>query len=266
MQLLRSAGLIAAVAASVSFTLADAPNDGRKVLDKAVTALGGDHFLNLHVLERSGRVYAFFHDQLSGLELFHSYIEYLPPQKGKALDVRERELLGKKRDYSYLFLPDQAWDITYRGARPVADESWDRYFRVTHNDILYILRCRLNEPGLEIDYIGPDVYLGRHVEVVDITDTANQTVRAMFDHNTMLPLRETYSWFDEKTREHNDESSDYDKYRDAGGGVMWPFVIEREHNGYKVYQMFAETAQANPPVPPGIFDLPAGVTRLKKVD
>lgn len=256
----------AAVFATIPKSVAQTPKDGHKMIDSVVAALGGDRFLNLHVLERSGRVYAFFHDRLSGLELFHSYTEYLPKQaKATDLDVRERELLGKKQDYSYLFLPDQAFDVTYRGARPIPDESWDRYQRTTHNDVLYILRCRLNEQGLEIDYMGTDIYLGRHVEVVDITDAANQTIHIMFDHNTMFPLHETYTWFDDKTREHNDESTDYDKFRDVGGGIMWPYVIEREHNGYKTYQMFAESAQANPSLPKDIFELPAGAKMLKKV-
>lgn len=266
MSLFRTAALVTGLSAFLSLTFADTPKDGRKVLDSVVAALGGERFLHLHALERRGRVYAFFHDELSGLELFHSFTEYLPPQKNNSLDVRERELLGKKQDYSYLFLPDVAYDVTYRGVRPIPDESWDRYVRTTRNDILYILLCRLDEPGLEIDYIGPDVYLGKHVEVIEITDSSNQTVRVLFDHNTMYPLHESYNWFDDKTREHNDESSDYDKYRDAGGGIMWPYVIEREHNGYKTYQMFAESVQANPAISPGTFDLPAGLKRLKKVD
>jgi hypothetical protein len=254
--------LLAALAACLHAQ--DSEKKGREVADKVIAALGGDRFLHMQNRVVSGRIYAFFHDQLSGLDLAQIYVEYLetPPKDGIAL--RERELLGKKRDYSFLFLPTQGWDVTFRGARPIPDEDWERYVRTNRNDILYILRYRLNESGLLIDYIGSDIYLSRHVETIEITDATNQTIHVYLDHNTMLPVHQTFSWIDEKTRMHNDEATEFDKYRDAGG-VMWPFSIERSRNGYKAYQQFAEKVEINQSLPPKIFDLPPGVKVLSKV-
>ncbi|MBV9266756.1 MAG: hypothetical protein JO061_11360 [Acidobacteriaceae bacterium] len=240
------------------------PDKARQVIDAAVAALGGDRFLNMQSRVASGRIYGFFHDQMSGEDVAKVYVEYLPAANGSGLRVRERELLGKKLDYSYLYLSDQGWDVTFRGARPISDEQWERYSRSTENDVLYILRTRLKEPGMQFDYIGSDVYLSRHVEVVDITDAKERTIRVYFDFNTKLPLRETYQWLDPVTRAHDDAETDYDKYRDAGGGVMWPFTIELHRNGYKAFQMFADKVEVNPPLPKGIFDLPSGVKVLKK--
>jgi hypothetical protein len=81
----------------------------------------------------------------------------------------------------------------------------------------------------------------------------------------MLPVRETYSWLDPDTKQPNDAVTNYDKYRDAGG-VMWPFTIERERNGYKTFQMFAASVEVNQPVPPNTFELPPGAKVLKKVN
>lgn len=242
------------------------PNKGEQIINQAISALGGDRFLNMRNRVDKGRIYAFFHDQLSGLDVTTTYTEYLPQVPANGLGIREREILGKKQDYSYLFLPDQAWDITFRGARPVEDEVWKRYARTTENDILYILKVRHAEPGLQYDYSGSEVFLSTHVEVVDVTDAKDRTVRVYFDHNTFLPVRETFTWQDEKTREHNDEEIDYDKWRDAGDGVTWPFSIERQRNGYKTYQMFASHVEVNQPVPPGTFDLPPGAKILKKAE
>src|SRR5450631_2769372 len=55
-----------------------APSKGRETIDKAVAALGGDRFLHMKSRVSSGRIYAFFHDQISGLDLAKIYIEYLP--------------------------------------------------------------------------------------------------------------------------------------------------------------------------------------------
>jgi hypothetical protein len=241
-------------------------NKGKQIVDQALAAMGGDRFLNMKNRVAKGRIYSFFHDELSGLDVTTTFTEYLPQTAPNGLAIREREILGKKQDYSYLFLPNQAWDITFRGARPVEDEVWNRYVRTTENDILYILKVRHDEPGLQYDYGGSEVYVSTHVEVVDITDAKDRTVRVYFDHNTFLPIRETFSWQDPQTREHNDEEIDYDKWRDAGNGVMWPFSIERQRNGYKTYQMFANNVMVNQSVPANTFELPPGAKVLKKAE
>ncbi len=97
----------------------DTSQKGRKIIDQAIAALGGDHYLHMRNRVASGRIYAFFHDQLSGLEIAKVYVEYsdAPPPNGLA--IRERELLGKKQDYSFLFLSDQALgcDLPWSKAR-----------------------------------------------------------------------------------------------------------------------------------------------------
>lgn len=252
------------------FVVAGEPQDisskGKELAVRAIAALGGDRFVNMRYRFTTGRIYSFFHDQLSGEDLAKIYTEYLPQPPAKGLGIQEREVLGKKQDYSYLFLPDQGWDITFRGARPIDDERWDRYSRSVQNDVLYILKVRFQEPGMQFDYIGSDVYLGTHVEVIEITDSQNQTVRVLLDHNTMLPVHQTFSWLDPQTKYRNDEAADYDKYRDIGSGIKWPYTVERERNGYKTYQMFAATILADQSPPPKTFELPPGAKVLKKVD
>ncbi len=241
-------------------------NKGREIVDRALSALGGERFTHMRTRVSTGRIYSFFHDEMSGYDVTKIYTEYSETPAGKGLSIREREVLGKKQDYSYLFLDDQGWDITFRGARPVEQEVWERYRRTTENDILYLLKVRLSEPGMTFDYIGSEVHLSTHVEVVDITDAQDQTIRVSFDHNTGLPVRETFTWLDPETKYRNDEITEYDKYRDAGGGIMWPFTVERSRNGYKTYQMFANSVEANGAVPKSIFDLPPGVKVLRKSD
>ena len=257
--------LAALVLTLISFSQASPANKGKQVVDAAVTALGGERFLQMKTRVASGRVYAFFHDELSGLDIATIYTEYPEQKPASGLAQLEREVLGKKQDYSYLFLADQGWDVTFRGARPISDESWDRYSRTTENDILYLLRTRHDEPGMDFDYVGSEVYLSRHIEVVDITDAKSRTIRVYFDYNSKLPVQQIYSWLDPDTKQRNEEVSVFDKYRDTGQGIMWPFSIERERNGYKTYQFFANRVEANVPVPPKMFELPPGARVLKKV-
>jgi hypothetical protein len=243
-----------------------APNKGKQVVDEAVKALGGERFLNMHSRHTNARLYSFFHDKMSGYDIANIYTQYRDEKGAKGLQVREREVLGKKQDYSYLFLEEQGFDITFRGARPLADDRWESYARTAGNDILYLLRYRYDEPGMEFDYVGNQVFITNHVEVVDITDAKGKTVRVYFDFNSKLPVRQSFQWLDPETREHNDEITEFDKWRDAGNGIMWPFTIERERNGYKVYQIFANKVEANAELPANIFELPKGAEILKKVN
>jgi hypothetical protein len=242
------------------------PDRAKQIVDQSVRALGGDHFLNMRTRHVSGRIYGFFHDRVSGYDIANFYTQYLDDKDLKGVHLREHEVLGKKQDYSYLYLPDQGFDITFRGARPLEAERWDRYVRTTTNDILYWLRFRYNEPGMQYDYIGNQVLITNHVEVVDITDANDRTVRVYFDYNTKLPVRQSFQWLDPETKEHNDEVTDFDKWRDAGDGVMWPFTIERARNGYKFYQIFASKVEIDGELPDDIFNLPKGAQILKKVN
>jgi hypothetical protein len=255
-----------AVAQTPALPLAPSQIKGRQMIDKAIVALGDSAFTHMRSVTTYGRIYGFFHDKLSGLDLARTYREYDDELPAKGLGVKERQVLGKKQDYSYLYLADQAFDITFRGARPIPDESWQKYVRGTRNDILYILRFRMKEPGLQFDYIGSDVFLSNHVEVVEVSDAQDITIRVYFDHNSMLPIRQTYTWLDPATHERNEEVTIYDKWRNAGFGVMWPFSIERERNGYKTYQSFCDSVEVDKALPAKIFDLPPGITILKKVD
>ncbi|HEX4164008.1 MAG TPA: hypothetical protein VHZ55_00920 [Bryobacteraceae bacterium] len=258
-------GLAATLAAPV-FSQSTPDNKGKEVVASAIEGLGGSNFLQMRTRVASGRVYAFFHDNLSNLDLATIYTQYSATKPAKGLALQEREVLGKKHDYSYLFLADQGWDVTFRGARPIPDESWQNYVRSTETNVLYLLRARQGEAGMDFDYIGSDVFVSRHVEIVEITDSQGRTIRVYLEHNTRLPMRQTYTWLDEQTRERNEEVTVFDKYRDIGEGIMWPYSIEREKNGYKVYQLFAEKMEANVDIPPKMFELPPGAKVLKRVD
>lgn len=242
------------------------PNKGKQLIDQTIQALGGDRFLNMHTRHSKGRIYTFFHDQMYGSDIANVYVQYLDDKSLKGVQVRERQVLGKKQDYSYLYLPDQGFDVTFRGARPLPDDRWDNYVRITKNDVLYWLRYRHDEPGMQYDYIGNQVLITNHVEVVDMTDSQDTTIRVYLDYNTKLPVQQTFKWLDPETKEHNDEVTDFDKWRNAGDGIMWPFTIERHRNGYKVYQMFASSVEINAELPANIFDLPKGAQILRKMN
>jgi hypothetical protein len=203
------------------------------------------------------------------------YTTYLPrpdPPEPGFLGVRVRDARGrkpedivlKKQEDIILYTDGTGYEVTFRGARPLADTVIQQFKIATLHNIFYILRQRLTEPGLVLDARDADFLDNRPVEIVDITDANNDTVTVYFDQLTKLPTRQRYYRKDPIDNSKLEEVSVYAKYRDVGGGVMWPFAIRRERNGEKIFEMYSETVEINQDFKDSMFALPAGLKILKK--
>ena len=240
---------------------------GKRLIDESLNALGGDRFLSMQDRVESGRAYSFYREKLNGLTIAKLYTRYLPnvTDTANTLGVVEREFFGKKEDSSVLFGQDEAWDITFRGARPIPTEQFARYKESTLRNILYILRVRLRETGMIFESRGADVLSNRPVEIVDVTDAQNRTTTVYFDQITKLPVRQVFYRRNPETKDKDEEVTEFSKYRDVGGGVQWPFTIHRERNGEKIYEMFAETGEIAKKTPENLFVLPSSTKLLKPI-
>jgi hypothetical protein len=236
---------------------------GKRVVDEAIAALGGEKFLSMNDRVESGRAYSFYRERLSGLARATIYTRYAAPAPGK-LALDERQAFGKDEDSAVLFQRDgDAFEITFRGARPLAPDRTARYNDSTTHNVLYILRTRLKEPGLIFESRGSDVVDNMPVEIVDIIDSNNETTTVYFHRSTKLPVRQMFYRRDPKTRERHEEVTIFSKYRDVGDGVHWPFAIERSRDGEKIFEMYADTVVINQGLADHLFALPTGMKRLK---
>lgn len=244
---------------------AESPKDrGRRVIDKTIEALGGDAFRGMRTRTEGGRAYSFYREQISGLSVALIYTKYIEPDGKTPVYQLEREVLGKKREDAVIFTTNDAYDVTYRGARPLSDDQINRYRETTLHDTFYILRERLAEPGIEFASAGADVVENQPVEIVDIFDSADRNVRVWINSDTFLPAKQRFYRWDPIINDRHEEVTRYAKYRDAGQGVMWPYSIERERDTEKVYQMFSDHVTINDQLPDSMFELPNGIKMLKR--
>jgi hypothetical protein len=233
---------------------------GKRVVDEAIAALGGQKFLTMQNRIESGRAYSFLHDQLTGRAIAKIYTTYTPVAAGKTgvdLGVLERQGFGKNEEYYVLFNNQGAWEVTFRGAKRLDDERVQRNHDTTMNNVFYILRQRLNEPGLIFESRGSDVIENADVELVDITDSQNRVITVAFHHSTKLPVRQVWVWRDPETKERNEEITRFSRYRNVDG-VQWPHQIDRERNGRKVYDIFSDSVLINQNFPDDLFADPSG--------
>jgi hypothetical protein len=236
---------------------------GRRVVNEGLQALGGNAFLHMEDRVEMGRAYSFFNEQLSGLSVAHIYTRYLTPEPGK-LSQRERQAFGKDEYSAVLLTENGGWEITYRGARLLEDQRYENYIDSTLRNIFYIMRQRLNEPGMIFYSRGSELYENLPVEVVDITDADNRTVTIYFSQSTKLPLRQTFRRRNPQYKDFDTEVSVFAKFRDVGGGAKWPFDIRRERNGEKIFEMYADSVTINKNLKDNLFTLPGNLKILPK--
>jgi hypothetical protein len=253
--------LILLACCTVAAAAETAAERGKRVVDEALRALGGDAFLHMQDRVESGRGYGFYREELSGLAVVKIYTRYLAPVPGQ-IAIRERDAQGKKEDSVVLFTENGAWEVTFRGARPLTDLRYANYKDGTLRNIFYILRQRLDEPGLAFYSRGMDMYENRPVEIVDITDAANRTVTVYFDQLTKLPVRQTFKRRNPEYKDFDTEVTVYSKYRDVGGGVQWPCATLRQRNGEKILEVYSDSVTINHGLKDDLFTLPGNLKIL----
>ena len=52
------------------------------------------------------------------------------------------------------------------------------------------------------------------------------------------------------------------EHRDAGGGVLWPYVIQRERDGERIFEIYSESVQVNQGLTDELFTLSADMKVL----
>jgi hypothetical protein len=241
---------------------------GKQVIDEALAALGGERFLSVQNRVEVGRVYSFFREEVSGLSVATIYTKYVPvadTSSTASLAIRERQsFVRNKKEESAVVITDTAgYQITFRGARPLAADSLERYRITTLTNIFYILRVRLREPGMVFESKGQEVWSNQPVNVVDITDSENRVVTVYFNQSTKFPVHQVYYRRDPKTKLRIEEAADYGKYREAGQGVWWPLTTQRTRDGDKIYEVYADSVSINQTMSDSLFMLPADIKMQK---
>jgi hypothetical protein len=235
----------------------------KRVVDEAIEALGGRAFLHMQDRVETGRSYSFDNGKLAGTIITTVYTRYLPPQPGK-VEQLEKDAYGKDElSGGLLYTLEGAWDYNFHGARPMEDQRLADHKDNVLRNIFYILRQRLDEPGMSLYSQGADLWENRAVEIVDITDAENNTVTVYFSKNDKFPVRQTFRRRNVTYGDFDTEATFYNKYHLAEG-IQWPMDIRRDRNGVKIYEMYTDSAEFNKGLDDNVFTLPAKLKVLPK--
>ncbi len=241
-----------------------AKDRGRRLVDKTLEALGGDAFRNMRTRTETGRAYSFYHEKMTGISIARIHTKYLEPDGKTPIYQLQRQVLGKKQEDAVLFTTNDAYDVTYRGAKPLTEQQVQQFRETTLHDIFYILRERLSEPGLEIEGSGADFVENQPVEGIDFFDSENRNVRVWVNSDSYLPAKQRFYRWDATIGDRHEEVTRYSKYRPVGNGVTWPYVIERERDTEKIFELYSERVTVGDPLPDSMFELPNGIRMLSR--
>ncbi|MDE3168419.1 MAG: hypothetical protein KGN36_21635 [Acidobacteriota bacterium] len=252
--------LVFLTCAAVAGGAETAQQRGKRVVYEALEALGGRQFLAMEDRVESGRAYSFYRGEIQGLSIATIYTRYLVPTPGK-VSVRERENFDKDQKYGVLFNESGAWEITYRGAQMLDQKRIDAFRDGTLRNVFYILRERLDEPGLDFFSQGADLWENRPVEIVDITDADNQTTTVYFSALDKLPVRQIFKRRNKEYKDFDTEETIFAKYRDLDG-VKWPYSIRHYRNHEKIFEMYSDSVRINRDLTDDLFTLPVNIKIL----
>ncbi|MFB3815800.1 MAG: hypothetical protein ACE14L_16990 [Terriglobales bacterium] len=242
----------------------------RQLLERMVTALGGQAYLNVQDLKQQGRSYGFRHGEPQGAGvLFTRYWKW--PDKER---VDFREWLGgvqilpgvditSKANYSVVYSGDAGQEITFRGIAALDSDLLQDYQRRRRHSLPWVLRKWLKEPGIILLYEGRAIAERKPAEQVSILTAQNDSATIFMDSSTHLPLKVTFTWRDPKTRERAEEAEGYDNYRSVQG-VMTPFSVTRYHNGEAVSQRFVNSTSYNQGLDDTVFSAKAVAEATQK--
>jgi hypothetical protein len=201
----------------------------KELLQGMIQALGGNAYLNVKDSTCKGRLGSFGHSgALSGYDVFLDYVK--EPDK-------DRQEMSKKRNIIYVTNGNKGWVLDRGGVSDAPSGQIEENERELQVDLDYILRFRLNEPGMIFRYDGPDVVDLKEADWVEIDDPQGHEIRVAIAKLTHLPIRKEVAMRDPVTHMRTEEVDYFSNFQKVDGVTMY-FQETRFRNGMKVFQVF----------------------------
>jgi hypothetical protein len=227
----------------------------RATLDAMVAALGGQRWLTLTSSMEQGRTSGFYQGKPTGMTAEFYEIQKFPDQS--------RIELGKKRDVVEIILPDQAWEVTYKGKKELPKDQIQELIRRRDHAIRTAMAVWLNDPKTVLIYGGQNLVERHLADQTTLINAENDSITIQTDAETHLPLRRSYQWRDPLYKDKNTDAEEYDDYHTVDG-LPTAFTLTRYHNDDMTNQRFLSRAAYNVPLTPDMFDPDQSASKIKK--
>jgi hypothetical protein len=249
---------------------------GRQVAQQVIGALGGQAYLNVRDTQCDGRAAQFgTAGTLMGFTLFRDL--WLLPEKNRVeyFTKGEHTILGFFLGTDDLlithggamitvFSGQEGWSLDKSGVSEQPEDLIKNFNEQLKSGMNNMLRKRMNEPGVEVQYAGTDLIDLKEAEWIEFTDSDHREMRLGIDKFNHLPLRWVVATRNPETRERTEAITSYTQYL-ALDGVKTPLSIELSRNDRKLSQTFLTACKINSELSPQLFTRAALEQRAAEV-
>jgi outer membrane lipoprotein-sorting protein len=214
---------------------AESAAKARAILNQAIEALGGPLYLRLRDADCMAKLAGFERSgQIGGLGDVH-VLRQLPDKNRTEYD--------KLGIIVTVYAGDKGWTLDRSGVEELPASEIAAYQEQLKNDANFILRYRLNEPGLVLRYDGTEVVDLKQVDWAEVGDQDGRDVRIAVDRASHFPVRFVVNSRDNEGA-RTEMATVYSNYHPVDG-IQTAFQVSRFRNGQQISQVFYSACKYN---------------------
>jgi hypothetical protein len=236
----------------------------KQLLQQVIAALGGQSYLHVRDSQCDGRTAQFgTTGTLMGFTLFRDL--WLLPDKNRV----EYSSKGEHTIAGFLMGSDEllithggtminilssagGWTLDKSGVSDEPEDVIKNFNERLKSGLNTMLRGRLNESGVDMQYGGTDLIDMKEAEWIVFTDSDHREMRLGVDKFTHLPLRWIVTTRNPETRVYTSMTTSYTQYMPLDG-VKTPLSIEISRDDRKLTQTFLTECKYNSELAPELF-------------
>lgn len=236
----------------------------KQLLSQVIGAMGGQAYLNVHDTQCDGRIAQFgTAGTLLGFSLFHDL--WILPDKHRVEYISKGEhsilafilgtddlLITHGGELVTILNGKEGWTLDKGGVSNEPDDVIQTFQEQVKTGMNNMLRRRMNEPGVDIHYAGPDLIDLKEAEWIEFTDSEHHEMRLGVDKYTHLPLRWVVATRNPETRERTEMISSFTQYLMIDG-IKSPLSQELYRGDRKLSQTFLTNCKYNSDLDPQLF-------------
>jgi hypothetical protein len=236
----------------------------KQLLAQVIAAMGGQAYLNVHDTQCDGRIAEF---GTAGTLMGFSYFRdlWILPDKHRVEYISKGEhsilaflvgtdtlLITHGGELVTIFNGNEAWTLDKSGVSNEPDDVIQAFQEQVKTGMNNMLRRRINEPGVDAHYAGPDLIDLKEAEWIEFTDPEHHDMRLGVDTHNHLPLRWVVATRNPETRERTEMITSYTQYL-LVDGVKAPLSLEQYRGDRKLSQTFLTNCKYNADLDPQLF-------------
>jgi hypothetical protein len=232
---------------------------GKKLIDQMIEALGGQAWRDRKDMQVTGRTAAFFRGAPNGTVIDYTGWRRFPTaSEGGAerigfLTDKSMILPGKKIDVVQVWKDNNGYEVTYKGRTTLPKDQVADYYRRQNHSIESVVNDWIKAPGVMILSEGQTMVERRIADKVTILSANNDAVTIELDASSHLPLRRTFRWRNETFNDFDEEAETYSDYHDVQS-IPVAYTTTRYRNGEMINQRFLTKVALNQGLSPDLFN------------